>query len=52
MQLTIQIAVIAAAGPVLYFMSHWRAPQMVAALDLVRIERGQSPYTALELRQE
>lgn len=52
MQLTIQIAVTAAAGPVLYFMSHWRARQIVAVLDLVRIERGQSPYTALELRQE
>ena len=26
--------------------------QIVSVLDLIRIERGQSPYTALELRPE
>ncbi|HZV84539.1 MAG TPA: hypothetical protein VFF48_06080 [Brevundimonas sp.] len=48
----IQIGVALAAGPLAYFMSHWRSRQIVAVLDLIRIERGQSPYTALELRED
>lgn len=48
----IQIGVVLAAGPLGYFMSHWRSRQIVGVLDLIRIERGQSPYTALELREE
>jgi hypothetical protein len=48
----IQIAVAVTTGPVAYFMGHWRSRQIVGVLDLIRIERGQSPYTALELREE
>ncbi|MBC6980812.1 hypothetical protein [Caulobacter sp. 17J80-11] len=33
-----------------YFASWWRSRQIVSVLDLVRIERRLSPYTALELR--
>lgn len=39
-------------GPLSYFTSHWRSRQIVGVLDLIRIERGQSPFTALELREE
>ena len=39
-------------GPVSYFMSHWRSRQIIGVLDLIRIERGQAPFTALELRDE
>lgn len=39
-------------APVGYFMSHWRSRQMIGVLDLIRIERGQAPFTALELREE
>jgi hypothetical protein len=42
----------AALGPVMYLMSHWRSRQLIGVLDLIRIERGQAPYTALELRVE
>ena len=35
-----------------YAMSYWRSRQMVGVLDLIRIERGQAPFTALELRDE
>jgi hypothetical protein len=42
----------ATLGPLAYLMSHWRSRQMIGVLDLVRIERGQAPYTALELREE
>ncbi|KQY96677.1 hypothetical protein [Brevundimonas sp. Root1423] len=48
----IQTAVAITTGPVFFFMSHWRSRQIVAVLDLIRIERGQSPYTALELRED
>ena len=51
-EFAIQIAITATAAPLGYFMSHWRSRQIVAVLDLIRIERGQSPYTALELRNE
>jgi len=39
-------------GPLSYFMSHWRSRQIVGVLDLIRIERGQAPFTALELRED
>lgn len=39
-------------GPLAYYLSTWRAHQIVGVLDLIRIERGQAPYTALELRDE
>ena len=39
-------------APLMYFNSHWRSRQIVGVLDLIRIERGQSPFTALELRDE
>ena len=42
----------ATLGPLSYFMSHWRSRQIVGVLDLIRIERGQAPFTALELREE
>lgn len=35
-----------------YYLSHWRSRQIVGVLDLIRIERGQSPFTALELRED
>jgi hypothetical protein len=52
LRLTIQLGVAATLAPLSYFMSHWRARQIVSVLDLIRIERSQSPYTALELREE
>jgi len=39
-------------GPIVYGMSHWRSRQIVCVLDLIRIERGQAPFTALELRDD
>lgn len=50
--LTLQIVFIATLGPAMYLMSHWRSRQIVSVLDLIRIERGQAPFTALELRAE
>ncbi len=41
-----------AAAPLSYGMSHWRSRQILGVLDLIRIERGQAPFTALELREE
>lgn len=38
-------------GALYYFCSHWRSRQMVEVLDLIRIERGARPFTALELRE-
>jgi len=48
----IQIALVITMAPLGYFLSHWRSRQIVGVLDLIRIERGQSPFTALELREE
>lgn len=48
----IQIALGITLGPLGYFLSHWRSRQIVGVLDLIRIERGQAPFTALELREE
>lgn len=39
-------------GALYYFCSHWRSRQMVEVLDLIRIERGAKPFTALELRED
>ena len=50
--LTLQIVFVATLGPAMYLMSHWRSRQIVSVLDLIRIERGQAPFTALELRAE
>ena len=52
LQMSIQFGVGATLAPLSYFLSHWRSRQIVSVLDLIRIERGQSPYTALELRPE
>lgn len=49
---TLQVAGALTLATLGYFLSHWRARQIVGVLDLIRIERGQSPYTALELREE
>ncbi|RZJ05221.1 MAG: hypothetical protein EON89_04785 [Brevundimonas sp.] len=48
----IPLAVGFAAAPLSYGMSHWRSRQILGVLDLIRIERGQAPFTALELREE
>lgn len=48
----IPVVVALTLGPVAYFMSNWRSRQIMGVLDLIRIERGQAPYTALELRDE
>lgn len=45
-------AVLVTTGPVAYFLGCWRSHQIVGVLDLIRIERGQSRYTALELRED
>ena len=50
--LVIPIVVGSASAPVSYGMSHWRSRQILGVLDLIRIERGQSPFTAIELREE
>lgn len=50
--LIVPVAAGLALGPLSYAMSHWRSRQMVGVLDLIRIERGQSPFTALEPRDE
>jgi len=48
----IQVAGMITLAPLGYFLSHWRSRQIVGVLDLIRIERGQAPFTALELREE
>lgn len=50
--LAIYIAMTISLAPAGYFMSHWRSRQIIGVLDLIRIERGQAPFTALELREE
>ncbi|MET3664167.1 hypothetical protein [Caulobacter sp. 1776] len=50
--LAIQVAAGITLGPVSYLQGQWRSRQIVGVLDLVRIERGQAPFTALELREE
>ncbi|MCK5909364.1 MAG: hypothetical protein KAG62_05390 [Caulobacter sp.] len=50
--ITLWIALTLTAAPVGYMMSAWRAKQVISVLDLIRIERQQRPYTALELRDE
>jgi hypothetical protein len=50
--LVIQIVAMCSFGVLAFFCSHWRSRQIVGVLDLIRIERGQTPYTALELREE
>ena len=52
LQMAIQLGAGATLAPLSYYLSHWRSRQIVSVLDLIRIERGQSPYTALELRPE
>lgn len=49
---TLWIALTLAAAPAGYMMSAWRSKQLIGVLDLIRIERQQRPYTALELRDE
>lgn len=51
-QLVFSVGAGLALGPLHYLMTHWRSRQIVGVLDLIRIERGQSPFTALELRDE
>jgi hypothetical protein len=52
LDVVVPIAVASALGPLGYLISHWRSRQLVGVLDLIRIERGQAPFTALELREE
>lgn len=39
-------------GTVSYYLGAWRANQIVGVLDLIRIERGQAPFLAVELRDD
>lgn len=50
--LTVHIVGTITLGPLGYMMGQWRSRQIVGVLDLIRIERGQAPFTALELREE
>ena len=52
MSLTIQLVVMCSFGVLIFFSSNWRSRQIVGVLDMIRIERGQSPFTALELRED
>jgi hypothetical protein len=52
MDLAIPTAAGLTLGPLSYLQSHWRSRQIVGVLDLIRIERGQAPFTALELRED
>ena len=45
-------AAVLGLAPAGYLSSLWRSRQIVGVLDLIRIERGQAPFTALELRDE
>jgi len=45
-------AAVLGLAPAGYLTSLWRSRQIVGVLDLIRIERGQAPFTALELRDE
>jgi hypothetical protein len=51
-QMTVQLGTGLTLAPVAYFLGQWRSRQIVGVLDLIRIERAQSPYTALELRED
>jgi hypothetical protein len=48
----IPLIIASACAPLGYGMSAWRSRQMLGVLDLIRIERGQAPFTALELRED
>ncbi|RRN62610.1 hypothetical protein [Caulobacter sp. 602-1] len=48
----IQVAAGVTLGPISYLQGQWRSRQILGVLDLIRIERGQAPFTALELREE
>lgn len=50
-KLALQLFLTCTLGVVVYFWSQWRSKQILAVLDLVRIERGQLPNVALELRE-
>lgn len=52
LQTVITIGAMAALGPLGYFLSTWRSHQIVGVLELIRIERGQAVYTAVEPRDE
>ncbi len=52
MDVVLPIVVGLTMAPFAYFNGAWRARQIVGVLDLIRIERGQQPFTALELRDE
>jgi hypothetical protein len=50
--ITLWISLTLAAAPAGYMMSAWRSKQLIGVLDLIRIERQQGPYAALELRED
>ncbi|GAA0623930.1 hypothetical protein GCM10009422_20240 [Brevundimonas kwangchunensis] len=50
--LTMQFVAFCSFGVLAFFCSHWRSRQLVGVLDMIRIERGQKPFTALELRED
>lgn len=50
LRLSLYLFFAATLSALFYMASWWRSRQMMAVLDLVRIERGLLPNTALELR--
>ena len=48
---TIWLALTITLAPLGYLISSWRSKQLISVLDLIRVERQQRPYTALELRE-
>ncbi|RZI55238.1 MAG: hypothetical protein EOP94_05165 [Zymomonas sp.] len=50
--MSIHIVALCSFGVLAFFCSHWRSRQIIGVLDLIRIERGQTPFTALELRED
>lgn len=47
----LQLGVALVGATLFYLAALWRARQMVHVLDLIRIERDQRPFTAVELRE-
>jgi hypothetical protein len=52
MQHVVTVGVALTFGTVSYYLGTWRANQIVGVLDLIRIERGQAPFLAVELRDD
>jgi hypothetical protein len=48
---TIWLAITITLAPLGYLISTWRSKQLISVLDLIRVERQQRPYSALEPRE-